>query len=56
MRSGSKAKPFTTEDAEEQGETMRPQLIGINSADFFVPGFEILFHHGHELVGDGTVD
>src|SRR5580704_5174829 len=25
-------------------------------ADFFAPGFEILFHLSHELIGDGAID
>ena len=25
-------------------------------ADFFAPGFQILFHLSHELIGDGAID
>ena len=54
-----KSHPFT-ENAKEwgtqrKGGTRLSRFSG-RLADFLAPGFEISFHLGHELVGDGAVD
>src|SRR5271167_3440822 len=33
-----------------------PSLPPDSSADFLIPGFQVLLHQGHELVGDRAVD
>jgi len=63
-----KVQEFNAKDSQEHNGTCCPPIniniygficwpAGIKPlSDLFAPSFEILFHQGHELIGDGAVD
>jgi hypothetical protein len=54
--SASSGQAFSRKRREKWDYLVLFSLIFFHSADFFAPGFQVLFHLGHELVGYGSID